>query len=436
MGLIHAVFLVVASMLGTGILTTTGLMAARLGGALEILTVWGMGALLALTGAVCYGAILRRKPVSGGEATLIAAFYSPSWGYLTALLSFLVGFAASNAAAGMALAAYCMTGAGLTETKVLGIATGKFLAIAAIVLMTLVHAQVRRHGMRIQTLLAILKFSLLLAVATYGFFHIDWRAGPLAAAAWRGASLDGWTLCLLFSVFAYSGWNAAIYSASEFRQPERTVPLAMLIGSGIVVLLYLLLNVAILGNLPSQDISGVDAIVARLVEQLFGAEASRSFALLISVVLLSSIGVSSFAGPRVLHGILSSRAARRDTPDTTADLAPPGPVPARLLWMQAGVSILLVLSGSFEQVMSLMGVFLGIAPVLTVMGIYRQTAAPETAYPPFVRFIAAPLFIGFSTIIILISLLGNQEAVSFVLGLLVISASLMVLEAKGLVRVR
>lgn len=426
MGLIHAIFIVVASMLGTGILTTTGLMASRLGGAWEILTVWVLGALLALTGAVCYGAIIRRKPVSGGEATLIAAFYYPSWGYLTAILSFLVGFAASNAAASMALSAYFMTGSGMADFEIAGIAGSKLLAIAAIVLMTSVHAQIKSHSMRIQTLLAFLKFLLLLGVAVYGFAHIDWRASPLAAATWQGASLDGWTLCLLFSVFTYSGWNAAIYSASEFHQPARTVPLAMMVGSGIVITLYLLLNVAILGNLDSQEIAGLEAVVARLVEHLFGAGTSRVFALLIAIVLLSSIGVSSFAGPRVLHGILSSRR----NPD-----APAGPVPPGLLWIQAGASILLVVTGSFEQVMSLMGVFLGIAPVLTVLGIYRRRWNEE-AYPPYIRYVVAPLFIGFSSVIILISLLGNRDAVSFVFGLLAISLSLMVMEAKGLVRVR
>ncbi len=407
MGLIHAIFIVVASMLGTGILTT---------------------ALLAMTGVVCYGAIIKRNPVSGGEATLIGAFYYPSWGYLTAILSFLVGFAASNAAAGMALAAYFMTGAGIADFQVGGIGIGKLLAIGAIVLMTLVHAQIKNHSMRIQTLLAFLKFMLLLGIAAYGFLHIDWQVSPLATASWQGASLDGWTLCLLFSVFTYSGWNAAIYSASEFRQPERTVPLAMLAGSGIVVVLYLLLNVAILGNLAGSEISGVEAVVARLVEQLFGAETSRVFALLISIVLLSSIGVSSFAGPRVLHSIMLSRREKG---------SPASPVPAKLLWVQAGASILLVLTGSFEQVMSLMGVFLGIAPVLTVLGIYRRKWNPADAdYHPFIRYVAAPAFIGFSSVIILISLMGNRDAVSFVFGLFAISLSLMVLEAKGLVRVR
>jgi hypothetical protein len=147
---------------------------------------------------------------------------------------------------------------------------------------------------------------------------------------------------------------------------------------------------------------------------------------MISFVLLSSIGVSAFAGPRVLHSILLAR--RGETVGFR-------PVPARLLWLQAGISILLVLTGSFSQVMSLMGVFLGIAPVLTVLGIYRNKGS-ESEYPAAIRYVAAPLYIGFSCLIIVISLLGNQEAITFVFGLFAISLSLMVLEARGLVRVR
>jgi hypothetical protein len=111
------------------------------------------------------------------------------------------------------------------------------------------------------------------------------------------------------------------------------------------------------------------------------------------------------------------------------------PVPAKLLWIQAGTSFFLVMTGSFEQVMSLMGVFLGIAPVLTVLGIYRSRWYVKE-FPPLIKYVAAPLFIGFSTLIILISLVGNQEAIYFVFSLFVISISLMAMEAKGLVRTR
>lgn len=423
MGQIQAIFIVIASMLGTGILTTTGLMAAKLGGPYEIILVWFLGGLLAITGAICYGTILNRYPISGGEAAFVQKFYYPSWGYITAILSFLVGFAASNAAASMALSMYFLAGTHINEALVEGVSKGRIIAISAILIMTSLHTQIGKHGMRIQTVLALLKFSLLLGIAIYGFLRIDWNGNPLVTATWKGASLNNWSLCLLFSVFAYSGWNAAIYSAAEFNKPAQTVPRAMLIGAIVVVGLYILLNIAILGNLSNQNLSGVDAVMVRLVQQLFGRDASQLFALLVSFVLLSSIGVSSFAGPRVLHGILFMRRVQKGA---NAFL----PVPSKLLWLQAIISILLVLTGSFEQVMELMGVFLGIAPVMMVMGIYRKTwgiTQPSTL----IRVVIAPMFIVLSLAIISISLWSNSDARVFVVALLVISLCLMAIEKRG-----
>lgn len=416
----QAIFVVVASMLGTGILATTGIMATKLG-SLEILVVWVVGAVLTLLGALSYGSILSRYPQSGGEAVFIHRFYSPSWGYITAILSFLVGFAASNAAASMILASYFKVGAAGLDWFAHSHPNDKVTAILAIVLMTLVHALKDRRGMRVQTLLALVKLCLLAGVAVYGLLAIQWETSPLTQSKWQGASLDSWMLCILFSVFTYSGWNAAIYAAAEFKQPERTVPRAMLIGASLVITLYFLLNLAIVGNLPSQRLSGVEAVVALLFGELFGATSSGLFAILISIVLLSSIGVSAFAGPRVLHGIL---AARRGQP---AD--PGAPVPARLLWLQAGASMLLIMSGTFEQIMTLMGVFLGIAPVLMVFGIYRRAWNSEPA-PAVIRYLVAPLYIVFSVAIIAVAVWSNPKSVFFIVALVAMAFAFVRLEKR------
>ena len=166
MGQFHAIFIVVASMLGTGILTTTGFMAAKLGSPYEIIAVWLVGALLAITGSICYGSILGRYPISGGEAVFIQKFYRPSWGYITAILSFVVGFAASNSAASMALSGYFLVGIHGFNT-VESIDSSKHIAIAAILLMTFLHANNLRYSMQVQTSLALLKLTLLLGIAIF-----------------------------------------------------------------------------------------------------------------------------------------------------------------------------------------------------------------------------------------------------------------------------
>ena len=413
MGQFHAVFIVVASMLGTGILTTTGFMSARLGGPLDVLAVWVAGAILALLGALSYGAILRRYPQSGGEAVLIHRFYSPSWGYATGLLSFLVAFASSNAAAAMALSAYFWVGATggnlLNGTQ----ASHKPTAILAILLMTALHTIRHEGGMKIQTLLAVLKLMLLGGVTAFGLAAIDWHTTPLLHTHWQGQAPAGsWALCMLFVVFTYSGWNAAIYAASEFKQPERTVPRAMLIGAGLIITLYLLLNVALVGNLTPESLAGVEAVVALLVSKLFGAHATSVFALMISIVLLSSIGVSAFAGPRVLFGLIEAKHGQA---------APQGvQAPARLIWLQGLASIILVLTGSFEEIMALMGVFIGICPVVTVLGMYgrRWQASPP---PAWIRFGVAPAYVLLSSLMVIVSIWTNPRSALFVVALIVVA---------------
>ena len=413
MGQFHAVFIVVASMLGTGILTTTGFMSARLGGPLEVLAVWVAGALLALLGALSYGAIMRRYPQSGGEAVLIHRFYSPAWGYATGLLSFLVAFASSNAAAAMALSAYFWVGVRGGDLLSGAQASSKPTAIAAVILMTALHTLRHERGMAVQTLLAVLKLTLLGAVTVFGLHAIDWQATPLLHSAWQGhASPGDWALCMLFVVFTYSGWNAAIYAASEFRQPERTVPRAMLIGAGLIITLYFLLNIALVANLSVHDLAGVEAVVALLVSKLFGAGATSAFSLLVSIVLLSSIGVSAFTGPRVLYGLIEARQGHA---------APQGiQAPTRLIWLQGLASIVLILTGSFEEIMALMGVFIGICPVVTVLGMYggRWQAEPP---PAWVRFGVAPAYILFSSLLVMVSIWTNPKSALFVVILIAVA---------------
>jgi len=400
-------------MLGTGILTTTGFMSARLGGPLDVLAVWVAGAILALLGALSYGAIMRRYPQSGGEAVLIHRFYSPSWGYATGLLSFLVAFASSNAAAAMALSAYFWVGVHGGDLLSGAQTSHKPTAIAAVLLMTALHTIRHERGMAVQTALAVLKLTLLGGVTLFGLSAVDWHTAPLLHSAWQGQASSGdWALCMLFVVFTYSGWNAAIYAASEFKQPERTVPRAMLIGAALIITLYFLLNVALLANLSVHDLAGVEAVVALLVSKLFGAGATSVFSLLISIVLLSSIGVSAFAGPRVLYGLMEAKQGHA---------APKGvQAPTRLVWLQGLASIVLIMTGSFEQIMALMGVFIGICPVVTVLGMYGSRWQTEPP-PAWVRFGVAPAYIFFSSLLVMVSIWTNPKSALFVVILVIVA---------------
>lgn len=398
MGSLHATFIVVASMLGTGIMTTSGMVAEAVPDAQWALLVWLLGGLQAVLGALCYGAIMARLPISGGEGALLGQFYSARLGFLTSILSFVLGFAVANAATAMALEAYARSGlAYLLGNDYPAGLPDKSFAVAAIVLMTAVHASRGMNGMRFQTALAIGKFTILVALAVSGL----WLAAPGQVTAVLttppGHLADFNADPLLWMIFTYSGWNAAIYAAAEFRKPGRTVPRAMVLGCALVVLLYLLLNLALMANLDRQAIAGVIPVMGLLVTHLFGANAAGGFSLLVALALLSSIGVCSFAGPRVLHTALVFRRGAATTP-----------VPQRLIWLQGGVTLFFLLTGSFGQVLSMLGFFLGVFPALTVAGIYFPQVWHAAPQPSYVRYFLAPLFLAVSVIIPMLSAHGSS----------------------------
>ena len=384
----HALFIVIAGMMGTGILTTTGLMAQLLPGAPEVLAVWAAGALLALCGALCYSCAVRRCPVNGGEAAFISAFHSPALGRATAALSFIVGFAASNSASGMALSAYAEAATGM--------ALGPWPGVAAILAMSALHS-LARQGMRAQSALACAKFLILCALACAALIKLDFSAMPIGP--WTGADSSSWSQCLALSVFAYSGWNAAIYCAAEFKDPCRHVPRAMLAGLAVVASLYFALNLAMLCLIPYQKLSGNPAAVAELVQTLFGRGAMQAFSAAVALGLLSSIGVNAYAGSRVLMASLGKNSAA-------------GNETARLVWIQAAVSCALLLTGTFGEILNLMGVFLGIAPVAVVAGLYRKSA-PGPRPGKAILWAVAPCFIAASLFIIGLAVRSSPKTAAF-----------------------
>jgi APA family basic amino acid/polyamine antiporter len=218
----------------------------------------------------------------------------------------------------------------------------------------------------------------------------------------------------MFSMFAYLGWSAAVYSAGETREAPRTVPRAMLLGTLIVLGLYAAVNAAMLVHIPLSELAQEKAVVELLVRKLFGEGVSRLFAGVVAFALLSSLGASAFLGPRVLHTMLGWYVSRvAPAPDSKAgESNDPGrspEVPARLVWIQAGLSIGMILSGTFEQILTVTGFLLGIFPLLSVLGLYTQRANWPESVPGLARAVAIPLFVGGSLLILVLGALRSPR---------------------------
>jgi APA family basic amino acid/polyamine antiporter len=370
-GLATAVFVVVSSMVGTGVLTTSGFTVFFTGSNQVMLGLWVAGGLLAVCGALSLAELAAALPESGGDYVYLREAYGPLAGFLSGWVSFLIGFGGPIAASAAAAAKYLLAPLRLDA----GVAAAELgLATALIVGLAVVHCLGRRSTIRAQGVMTVAKFAFLVTLAVTGLV-MGW--GRWEHLADRPPITPGLAVTMASSLvyisYAYTGWNAAAYVAGEVARPRRNVPLAILLGTGLVTLLYLAINLAYALALPSAEIRGIvaerglDAVapIAQLAAaRLVGPQAAAPLSVAIGLTLLASVSAYVLTGPRVAAamaraGQFPAMAGR----ETRAG----APVIATLL--QAGWAILLLWTASFEAILMYAGVGLAIFSMLSVAAV-------------------------------------------------------------------
>ncbi len=377
--LFSATNLVIADMIGVGIFTTSGLLMMELGNPLVMISLWGVGGILALCGALCYGELGAAMPRAGGEYAYLGELFHPSIGFLAGWVSFLVGFSAPLAAASLGCSEYLASAVPkMAEIGDPALAK-KAVAISLIVGLSGVHLRRIQTGVGIQNLLTVGKVALILALILAGAALGQGELGHLTmeeGTGTPGPSLKTMALGLMWITFAYTGWNASAYVGSEVRDPTRNLPRSLLFGTGVVVFLYLGLNVLFVYAVPPQDMRGVIAIGGLAAERLFGGPARTVFSGLIAFALLSAISALIILGPRVYYAMARDgyffSAIGRVHPKTR--------VPANSILLQCVFAVVLVLSGTFDQILTYMGFCLGIFPILAVLGLFKLRRVPGIPY--------------------------------------------------------
>ncbi len=363
LGLTTATSIVVANMIGTGIFTTTGLMLARVESGGLVLVCWLVGGLVALAGALCYAELAAMMPQAGGEYVYLREIYGPRSAFLTGWTSFFVGFSAPIAAGAVACATYLVS-AGLLSP---GWLTEKSAALVIVALFTGIHYLGVGLGARVQNLLTGLKLILLVGLIDAGFALGQGNREFLAADSdlWTGGRPGELGIALLLAMFAYSGWNGATYIAEEIEQPGRTLPRALLAGTLIVMVLYVVLNLLFFYAAPMASLRGVVPVAAVAAEKLFGAGAATWLSGLIALALLSSLSAYILIGPRVYYAMARDGLFFR----FAARLHPSWETPAVSIVSQSLGAAVMVLTGTFEQLLTYIGFALGIFPLMAVAGV-------------------------------------------------------------------
>ena len=376
LGLFPVTNIVIANMIGAGIFTTSGLLMSDLKDPLVMLGLWAVGGIIALCGALSYGELGAAIPKAGGEYAFLSKLYHPIFGFLSGWVSFFAGFSAPIAASAIGFSEY-LTRAfpGLLNVFGSGSSVGgtivkKVLSILVIFVFTIIHARGIEVGAKVQNFLTLLKVALIVGLIVLGFSLGRGDVGHFAQGGGFRFNFGGWKtigLSLMWIMFAYSGWNASAYIGSEIKEPRRNLPRSLILGTGIVLALYLLLNVFYVYAVPPDKMKGVISIGGLAVGNLFGPSFERVLSVLIAVALFSSLSAFIILGPRVYYAMACDRCFF----PFAAAVHPRYKVPARSILLQGMIAALLVMFGTFDQILTYMGFSLGLFPILSVLGIFK-----------------------------------------------------------------
>jgi APA family basic amino acid/polyamine antiporter len=253
----------------------------------------------------------------------------------------------------------------------------KLYAILLIAAFTFLHTRGLEAGARVQNALTGLKILLIVGLVAAGFAVGKGSLAHLTAAAPFRLDFGGWKtlgLSLMWIMFAYSGWNASAYVGSEIKDPSRNLPRSLLLGTGVVMLLYAALNLFYIYAIPPAQMEGVISVGGLAAGNLFGKSAETVLSVLISFALFSSLSAYLILGPRVYYSMARDGIFFK----SIAYVDPKCCVPTRSIVLQGAIATVMVFFGTFDQLLTYMGFSLGIFPLLAVLGVFKLRRTGRT----------------------------------------------------------
>jgi APA family basic amino acid/polyamine antiporter len=372
LGLFPVTNIVIANMIGAGIFTTSGLLMSDLDNPLLLVFLWLVGGVIALSGALCYGEIGASIPEAGGEYAFLSRLYHPILGFLSGWVSFIVGFSAPIAASAIGFSEYLYRAyPPMFEMDIIGVGMAKKIySLLIIGVFTGIHLRGVEFGAKIQNYLTLLKVALVLFLIIFGFSlgqgsfkHFDESTSfTLDFGGWKTIGLS-----IMWIMFAYSGWNASVYIGSEIKNPIKNLPRSLILGTGIVIVLYALLNVLFIYAIEPQEMKEVISIGGLAVGKMFGQAVESLFSLMIAFALFSSISAFIILGPRVYYAMARDGYFFKFASKVHTTYK----VPYLSIIFQGIISMVIVLSGTFDQILTYMGFSLGIFPILVILALFK-----------------------------------------------------------------
>lgn len=342
-------------MVGTGVFTTSGILMRILGSPWLVLLTWLLGGVIALLGALCYGALAGRIPESGGEYVFLSRTLHPVAAYVAGWLSLIVGFAVPLGALAYAFAEY------LQPWLPPGVSP-KIVATLLMVGASTLHFGSVSFGAKVQAAIVIAEVVLITLFASFGLGRLypdGFHTAPVAG------NFDKMGLGLVIVSFSYLGWNAAVYIGGEVKDPARNLPRSLILGTSIVTLLYMAMNALFVFAAPAEKLAGRIDVAHVAAEVVGGPFLAKAVSALVSLALALCVSALTMTGPQVAarmagDGILPRGLAGR-----------PGHPPRLALVLQLALGLVALWTATFEHILTYVGFTLGISTIATIVGLCR-----------------------------------------------------------------
>ncbi|MCX6352593.1 MAG: amino acid permease [Bacteroidetes bacterium] len=379
LGLMDSSMLIMGSMIGSGIFIVSADIARQVGSPLMLLLNWGVAALITILGALSYGELAAAMPKAGGQYVYLKTAYNKLVAFVYGWTLFTVIQTGTIAAVGIAFAKFMgVFSTAVSDKNILldlhfiQISSQQIIGILVIWLLTLSNFRAVKSGARLQNFLTVIKITSLLGMIVLGFWF-----GFSGKGSWgnfSGGINTGITLtiglfgaALVGSLFSADAWNNITFTAGEVNNPQRNLPLSLIIGTGTVMLIYMLANVAYIYLLPFDKIQTApqDRVATLLMQEVLGNAGMYVMAVMIMISTFGCLNGIILSGARVYFamandGLFFPQASKLNKNN----------VPSNALIFQAIWASGLALSGSYEQLLDYVMFAVLLFYVFTVAGIF------------------------------------------------------------------
>lgn len=347
--------LVVASMIGAGVFTTSGFAIADLGDPRFVMLAWTVGGVIAICGAISYGQLARLLTDNGGEYLFLSRFVHPAAGFIAGWVSFLAGFTGAGALAALAFETYALGEGG----RPIGLPPGS-VAIALVAACTLMHAFHTGRGAASQNTLVIVKLLLIGLFMVWSFASLpQWHIATAGFPDTPRPNLFVMATSVMWISLSYCGFNAAVYVGREAKQGWQDISGAMIKAAVGVTLLYLVLNAVFVFGPAPELIAGKENVAEVAADAIGGTALSTIVRVAICFGLASSVSSTIMAGPRVYAKMADDGVFPKWFDD---ELSPP----TRTVFLQ-GIAIAVVVAvASLQDLLSYLSLTLSLSSAATV----------------------------------------------------------------------